>query len=178
MELSEQKELLSPDAFYNNAVESFQQLAVEQGFAKKGPMLVEELSELGDKTAFQFLTDKFVIKQFGSNPIQFYYSICNTCFMAGVVFADNWFHNGKKLNRDFADDVIVASPHRFAVPILKEKLGFDDETLKTFLGTVFNSWLELHDPYWDHPDHKTYTIKLMAAAYQLGLSLVLEKYGC
>lgn len=169
-----ENEILKPEEFYKKAVEAFHGVAADLGLVKKGPILVEELSSLGDKTALQFLTDKFVIKQFGKDPRQFYYAVNNTCFMAGVVFGDNWFRQGKKLDRDFADDVIVASPQQYAMPILRQQMGLSDETLKPFLSRLYGKWLELLEEYWNLPDSKSYVIKLMAASYQTGLSLVLD----
>ena len=169
-----ENQILNPEEFYQKAVMDFHGIAAELGLVKKGPAAIEELSSLGDKTAFQFLTDKFMIKQFGKNVQQFYYMVNNTCFMAGVVFADNWFKQGKKLDRDFADDVIVASPQQYAMPILRNQLSLTDETIKTLFTRIYSRWLELLEEYWNLPDSKPYVIKLMAASYQTGLSLVLD----
>lgn len=35
----------------------------------------------------------------------------------------------------------------------------------------------MHEPYWKLEDPRKHTMAAMLAAYQLGISMVLEKYG-
>ena len=43
--------------------------------------------------------------------------------------------------------------------------------------SIFDKWMELHEPYWKLADPRQYTFDATLAAYQLGVSVILEKYG-
>lgn len=67
-----------------------------------------------------------------------------------------------------ADDV-----YALANKLLKlNKDGFN-----ALCGEVFDEWLSQHDPYWKMQDPRPYTFSALMAAYQLSISLVLEKLG-
>ena len=46
-----------------------------------------------------------------------------------------------------------------------------------FFSQIFDRWLELHKKYWEQLDPREYTLKAFQAAFQLGVSMMLEKHG-
>lgn len=61
---------------------------------------------------------------------------------------------------------------------LLAQLGLtDNEKENAFYRVIFERWMAMHEPYWKLSDPRDYTFKAMVAAYQLGVSMILEKYG-
>ena len=62
-------------------------------------------------------------------------------------------------------------------PLLKMSNLDDPEIENAFYRSIFDLWLKMHEPYWDLKDPREYTFKAMLAAYQLGISMILVKFG-
>ena len=61
--------------------------------------------------------------------------------------------------------------------MLEKDAGMTKEKRDGLYQAVFAKWLALHEPYWKMSDPREYTYQAMLAAYQLGISVILEKYG-
>lgn len=114
----------------------------------------------------------------GGDAQQYYYLIMSLAFDAGICFASRWHNDFSSLNEYVAQcdcESILGDAKKLvedSFPI--EVMGIHGHL---FLRAIFNRWMEMHGPYWLLADPREYTFKAMLAAYQLGVSMLLEKYG-
>ncbi len=171
-------ELKTPTDFYTACVEDYHNALKAKGFANRGLIFIPELIPMGNKTILAYLQDPFFQAEAGGNATQYYYLICSLSFMTGVAYAEKWHSNFAELKTGFVEQIIAEGPPDYAMPILENALGLSPEQQSEKLfQTVFDRWLQMHDPYWKLPDPREYTFNAMLAAYQAGISVILEKYG-
>ena len=172
-----QDKTIPDNQFYTDCVENFHRTAMKHGFAKRGLIFIPELIPLGEKTVLAFLKDPFFQMECGSNAQMYYYVIMSLSLQAGIVYAAKWHSNYSALKAGYDDRIIREGPADACRPFLK-KLGLNSiEKENAFYKTIFARWLEMHEPYWNLDDPRKYTFYAMLAAYQLGISMILEKYG-
>ena len=164
--------------FYAECVEDFHKEANKHGVATRGLIFIPELIPLGEKTILAFLKDPFFQMQTGGNPQAYYYLIMALSIDAGIAYATKWHEDFSALSR-YVDQIIYEGPADDA-NILLEK-HFPKEVSANqgnpFFQKIYPRWLAMHEPYWKLDDPREYTFKAMLAAYQLGVSMTLEKYG-
>ena len=163
--------------FYNDCVEDYHNTANRQGLAKRGLIFIPELIPIGEKTVLAFLKDPFFSAQFGSNPKMYYYVIMSLALQAGIVFAVKWHEDFPALKAGYVDQIIEEGPADACKPFLRQLGLSDNEKENAFYRVIYERWLAKHEPYWEMRDPRDYTIKATLAAYQLGISMILEKYG-
>ena len=164
--------------FYAECVETFQNIVKEAGYLEN-PVFIPELIPIGQKVTLEFLNDNFFQLEFGDNPIQYYYVINSLCLQAGCVIADKWHSDFDQLKNGFVDTVIEEGPAAYAKPIFEKEfnLDSDNDAGEKLYSVIFNEWLELHKPYWELRDPREYTFNAMLASFQVGISMILSKYG-
>ena len=163
--------------FYNDCVVDYHNAAGEKGMATRGLIFIPELIPIGEKTVLAFLKDLYFQVQFGNDPQMYYYVIMSLSLQAGMVFAVKWHENYSELKSGYIDKIIEEGPADACKPYLKQ-LGLTDiEKENTFYHVIFDRWLKMHEPYWKLNDPRDYTFRATLAAYQLGISMILEKYG-
>ena len=163
--------------FYNDCVEDYHKTANQSGFANRGLIFIPELIPIGEKTVLAFLQDPFFQMQFSGNPQVYYYAIMSLSLQAGMVFAEKWHSNFSALKSGYVDEIIAEGPADACKPLLKQLGLTDNEKENEFYRTIFERWMVMHEPYWKLSDPRDYTFKATVAAYQLGVSMILEKYG-
>ena len=167
----------SADQFYADCVEDYHNTAKQQGFANRGLIFIPELIPIGEKTVLAFLKDPFFQAQFGSNPQMYYYAIMSLSLQAGIVFAVKWHENFSALTAGYVDQIIEEGPADACKPFLRQLGLTNNDKENDFYRAVYARWLAKHEPYWKLKDPRDYTFKATLAAYQLGISMILEKYG-
>ena len=163
--------------FYNDCVADYHNTAKSKGFAEKGVILIPELIPIGEKTVLAFLQDRFFQMEFGNNPPMYYYAIMSLSLQAGMVFADKWHSDFSALKSEYVDQIIVEGPADACKPLLKSLGLTDNDKENDFYRAIFERWMKQHEPYWKLNDPREYTFRAMLAAYQLGISMILYKYG-
>ena len=164
--------------FYTACVEDFHNEADKYGAATRGLIFIPELLPVGEKTVLAFLKDPFFQMQFGSNPQMYYYVIMSLSIDAGIAFATKWHEDYSSLNR-YVDQIIAEGPADDANALMSKYLPKEiaENQGNAFFQKIFARWMVIHEPYWKLTDPRDYTFKAMIAAYQLGISMILEKYG-
>ena len=163
--------------FYNDCVEDYHKSANKSGFANRGLIFIPELLPIGEKTILAFLKDPFFQMQFGGDANLYYYVIMSLSLQAGIVFAEKWHSDFPTLKSGYVDKIITEGPADACKPFLKQLGLTDTERENDFYRTIYGRWTVMHEPYWKLSDPRDYTFKAMLAAYQLGISMILEKYG-
>jgi len=171
-------EIKKPSDFYTLCVEDYHRTLKEMGYANRGLIFIPELIPMGNKAVLAYLKDPFFKAEVGGNVTQYYYLICSLSFMTGVAYAEKWHSNFAALKAGFVDQVIADGPADYAIPILEKELHLSsDQQSEKLYSIIFDRWLILHEPYWKLSDPREYTFNAMLAAYQAGISVILEKHG-
>lgn len=170
--------LKSSEAFYNDCVTDFHAEAKKFGVLKKGLVFIPELIPLGQKTILEFLKDPYYQMQYGNNAQQYYYLILALSIDAGMCLATRWHENFQSLNQ-YVEEIIENGPADDANTLMNKYFPSDvmGNQGNDFFPIIFYRWLKMHEPYWNLADPREYTLKALLAAYQLGVSMILEKYG-
>ena len=170
--------LKNPVSFYNDCVAEYHQEAAKHGVANRGLIFIPELIPIGEKTILAYLKDSFFQMQCGGNAQQYYYLIMALSIDAGMCFATRWHEDFSTLNK-YVDEIIKNGPADDANAIMEAQFtnGIMGNQGNDFFPIIFERWLAMHEPYWKLSDPRDYTFKAMLAAYQLGISMILEKYG-
>ena len=163
--------------FYNDCVGAYHTAAKEMGAANRGVILIPELLPIGEKTILAFLEDPFFQTEFGGNPQMYHYVIMSLSIQAGIVFAAKWHEGHSDLDPGYVDRIIREGPAEACRPYLKQLGLTDSDRENAFYQAVFDRRPERNGPYRKMKDPRAYTFSATLAAYQLGISMMLEKYG-
>ena len=158
---------MSPQEFYTACVEDFHKEAMKRGLIKKGPRIIPELLQLGQQAVLIYFKNERLQSQF-EDPETYYGFMVMTCIYFGAVFAKKWHEDFSGLS-DYAAEMIRVGPYEDAKKLLNKDPGLS--------GAIYIRWSKMHKPYWSLQDPRNYTFNGMLAAYQLGISIVLESYG-
>ena len=168
----------NPTLFYSDCVADFHEEAAKNAVAQKGLIFIPELLPYGEKTVLAFLQDPFFKMQFGRNPQMYYYAIMSLTIEAGMVYAERWHKNFSTLS-NYVEEIIEFGPADDANLLLTQYFSKEvsQNQGNAFFQKIFSRWLIMHEPYWNLDDPRDYTMSAMLAAYQLGISMILEKHG-
>ncbi len=167
-----------PQEFYKECLSDFHHEAAQYGVATKGMILIPELMPSGEKIVKTFLDDPFLKMEYGNDPQTFYYAVMLFVIESGMVFAAKWHDDFRKLNA-YVDAVADVGPADDANALLEKHFPADISLNQgnSFFQKIYVRWIALHAPYWEMSDPRLYTFNAMMAAYQLGVSMMLEKLG-
>lgn len=168
----------SPSEFYSKCIADFHKEALTYNVAQKGLIFIPELMTAGQRITLAFLNDDFLRTEYGSSPIQFYFAVMAFSLEAGMLFAVKWHERFDELN-DYVDIVAIVGPAEDASNLMKKHFpaNIAEDAGHTFFEKIYERWMVIHTPHWDKPDSQQYTFSGMMAAYQLGVSMMLEKPG-
>ena len=171
-------ELETPEDFYVYCSKIFHEEAALCGLAQRGVIFIPELIEIGGRVILAFLQDDFFTAEFSHNPTQYYYVIMSLVLQAGLCFGEKWHKDFGALKLGYPEYIIKNGPADDAIPILEKVVGLNGSNQQNaFYQKIFQKWADCHAPYWALEDARPYTFNAMMAAYQLGISIILEKYG-
>ena len=181
-DFNKKNDLKSPADFYKDCVEDFHKEANKHGVATRGLIFIPELVSLGEKTILSYLQTPYYQIKSGGDPEVYYRIIMTVSMEAGMAYAERWHSDFSTLNA-YAEEVTLNGPALMAAYLWtkhfpnEKPLEFGENYGEAFYQKIYDRWLALHEPYWALEDPRRYTFNAMLAAYQLGVSMILEKYG-
>ena len=170
-------EIKSPQEFYKDCLKAFHEIGADAGYVKHGVIFIPELMPIGERIVKEFLKDPFFISEYGNDPVQYYYAIVGLSLQAGIVIADKWHTNYSELKNGFVDEVITDGPAEIAEELMENNFNVNAVKANEYYSSIFTKWMQLHHPYWNLKDPRQYTFLGTLAAYQVGISTILGKYG-
>ena len=112
--------------------------------------------------------------------IEFHWFGINTeALQMGIVFATAWHEDFQDLQRRLKYEVMAHGPAPFVAPIFEGYFPFPVEDLKQHSFGLFEVWEEQLTSLGTlaDVDPRLYSFNTIAASYQLGISMALEKLG-
>lgn len=167
----------APLDFYQECVSAFHETAAKLCGAPQRPIVVPELVPIGQNVALTLLQKPTYLSNCADNAELYYQLILYLCIHAGMAVATQWDLNPNDLHKNLG--MIIDEPELIGEELIKEYFAKempDGKGTLLFAG-IFAIWMKLHDPYWQLKDPREYTLLSLAAGYQLGVSMILEKYG-
>lgn len=163
--------------FYNDCVIAYHETAMNAGLATRGVIFIPELIPIGEKVMLAFFQDHLLQESLGGDPVRYYHMMVKLAVSSGLVCGARWHLDYDGLKAGYVDKIIEEGPFVASESIFAQ-LGLKDLNKQAeFYMDIFQRWLTLHKPYWELRDPRNYTFMATLAAYQLGVSMVLEKYG-
>ncbi len=171
-------QMKSPNEFLLDCIEDFHNEAAKYGIAEEGIVSVPELLELGQKEVLFLLQDPFYAAEFKNDPKKYYYAIMSLSVETGMVLADRW-HSYFSSLAEYVKHIEKTGPADDANMLFDSLFGGEiaESQGNSLFNIIFSRWLALHDPYWKLVDPRQYTFNALLASFQLGVSMVLDKYG-
>lgn len=164
--------------FYTQCVEDFHAEAKKNGVATRGLIFIPELIPVGERVVLSLLQDPFYQMQFSNNPQAYYYFIMAMSIDAGMLLATQWHEDYSGIEECIAR-IFEEGPADDANTLLQAHFenNISENQGNLFFQRIFQRWSLMHEPYWKLSDPRKYTFEALTAAYQLGISMILEKYG-
>ena len=167
----------TPQAFYTSCVKDYHDTAKKLGQAQRDVIFIPELLAYGQKAVLWYFQNDELQRQI-PDPAEYYYVAVNTAIRCGILFALKWHLDFGGLQAPgYVESVMETGPSVLSKDIIRQSLGMDENAFGEFCSAIFNRWFELHKPYWALRDPREYTFYATLAAFQLGVSTILCKYG-
>ena len=165
-------------SFYNDCVAALLEEAKKHDLCEDGIICIPELLSLGREAILAFLNEKKYIDQYGNNPRIYYYVLMNVTINAGIVLAYKWHTDAESLSNYF-DNIVKDGPEKEASAIRTEKFSkkLAYKQGHPFFLDIYSRWTAMTTPYWELPDPQPYIFDALVAAYQLGVSMVLNRFA-
>lgn len=170
-------ELSSPTAFFAKCTMAFHEYAQAHGYAHRGVVFIPELIALGQKAVLAYLQDPFLTFEYSSDHDTYYYIINSFAFQTGIAYGAAWHQSYTDLENGLADQMIQDGPWEYVEPLFRDDLAMTKEQFEQFGRGLYEVWKTQHEPYWVLNDPRQYTLNATLASFQLGVSMILEKFG-
>jgi len=163
-----------PKKFAQTCLQEYLRIVNEYSYATKGPVVVPELLQYGLSYEMRNLNDEELISEYGSDPVEYYHIAFQYSLMTGYIAGKTWHVNFANFN-DIMEDAYYNSQN-YMYEIF-EDLEMDFDKHFEIMDKLFDKMMELLEPYWGLNDPREYTFNALFAAYQLGISMILNKFG-
>ena len=167
---------------YQTFVTEYHKMAKEQGYANSGIVSVPALMPCGERVIASFLNDEELKSMYSSNSsASYFYAILWMSILSGMAFADKWYNDGE-IGDEFVEEMIEHTPVRKMSETLFPKIGIRDmNKQKDFCVHILGVWTGLSakrkNEFVANNQSREYWLQEMLAAYQLGVSMMLDTYG-
>ena len=168
-------DIRTPEEFYSQCTKEFHKETKLMGLIKRGPNEIPEILKYGETAASSYLNDATIRNQYGDEPTQYYFVIMSLCLQAGMVLARNWSEDASSVDSRYVSYLMSAGPSDEATKIMEKQFKLNTDQANLFYSKIFEKWVDVLTPYWNLAEPWEYTTKAMIAAYQLGVSMILEK---
>lgn len=176
MEINDQNMVaaMNPSDFTAHCCKEFNKLALEQNLVKGDVAFVPELVPLGEKAVLEIMGNSTIQKEYGDNPMLFYYVALQYALKTGILIGGRWELNFASLREDSYQEEVAHALNGETEKLLAE-MGLDtDEKHDAFFVELHKKWRELTMPYTQLKDQRYYISGSIFAAFQLGVTMILD----
>ena len=167
----------TPTEFYLECIKAYHEAAAKLEVVQKDQIIIPELMPVGEKVALAFLQNQRYLDLCKDDAEKYYQMIIFLSIHAGMAVATQWDLNKNDIQKHLG--MIINDPVQIGQELIKQYFSnvIPDSNGMILCVAIFIAWKKLHDPYWKLSDPRKYTLLSMAAAFQLGVTMMLEKYG-
>lgn len=163
----------TPESFYSNCLKKTHDLAAKHGFVIGGVKLIPELMPYCDRLVDSDMNCDDIVSQYSSND-QLLQALSYRCLMYGIILADTWHRDFSNL-QEMADTIETDGPNGYIQDLVEGELGFTPKLFTQWMEAAFITCMtELGSI---RESGEVYTLKILPACYQLGVSMMLSHYG-
>ena len=162
------------DEFYNQCLGVFTKTAQEANLLQ-GNLVCTELLPVGKKVVFEYLYDRYLVQRHESDPDIFYDYVVQLSFEAGITIANKWKDASADLE-EYIDKIIRETSFDDIRGIYQQYFNVESEqTWRKFISNLSAPVYDLLKWYHEQDNFEAYKLKLLLAAFQLGMMLILNK---
>ena len=163
-----------PSEFTAYACKDFNDYALQQKLVKGDIAFVPELVPLGEKAILELLANPTFQKEYGDNPMLFYYMVLQYALKTGLLLGAMWELNFDGLNEN-SYKIEVEHALNGETEKLLDEMGLNtEEKHDAFFVELFKRWNKLTAPYTQMEDQRFYITGAMFAGFQLGVTMILD----
>ena len=135
--------------------------ARERDYIINDAIMVEKLSQTGEKYTADWLFDSEFLQTFKGNMVGYYLGICVNCLCGGLSCADAWADGDNRLDSIKYDEIYDGGVWNNVFVLLQ----------------MTEKWVVLLKDYFKNDNANEYILKTLSAFFQLGVSLRLDILG-
>ena len=163
--------------FYEDCLDGFVKTAQRFGYANSGARGNETLLKCAGKSVRELLKYKDLIKLFGKDPLTYYYYINGLAFAMGIVLAMLQINAPEKFKDRNLIPMIVNDPDTSAHDLAfhtMQQFGMSSDIYNQLVQELYDTFKELHEPYWKPGEPRDYTLSALYASFMTGCSISIE----
>lgn len=159
--------------FLKNTVKYLHDLSIKKGFAKKGFIYNNGLSEIGEVWVKESMSAPF---KFEMNEREFLYSIATANMQMGMIFGRRCGLGAKNEDDLYSGFTALEGNLQELNELLNEDLGVTFEQWDDFRHFIIPKFSEIMKPYVNTQNKEDYIFRILLSYYLLGVSIGIEKY--
>lgn len=151
--------------------------AQKRDYIVNDAIMVEKLSEIGEKYTADWLSDEEFSDTFKGNMVGYYLGICVNCLCGGLSCADAWADGDNRLEKIKYDEIYEGGVWNNVFVLLEMTDPNECKDFQNFIIELYEKWVVLLKDYFKSENAKEYILKTLSAFFQLGVSLRLDILG-
>lgn len=140
-------------------------------------IMVEKLTEVGEKYVADWLSDSEFYTTFKGNMVGYYLGISVNALCGGMVCADAWADGEDRLSKIKYDEIYEGGVWNNVFVLLEMTDDNEKKDFQNFIIEMYEKWVVALKDYFKHEKANEYILKTMCAFFQLGVSLRLDILG-
>lgn len=169
--------LSDPMDFFDKCLEDFHDVPMLYNLDKNGIIVFPDLIAAGKEVVLSLLKNPNINAKLKDRPEDFYYLIMRLSFKSGIALAAKWHEQPAKFDA-YIDKILEYGPVKDADALIER--FFSDSSFfvleNEFFDSLFDSMIKAIEPYLVLPDSRDYIFNALLATYQVGVSMVLDKF--
>ncbi len=171
------KKISSPLSLYAELSALIHKEAQKRDYIVNDAIMVEKLSEIGEKYTADWLADEEFIETFKGNMVGYYLGICVNCLCGGMSCADAWADGDNRLDKIKYDEIYEGGVWNNVFVLLEMTDPNECKDFQNFIIELYEKWVVLMKDYFKQSNAREYILKTLSAFFQLGVSLRLDILG-
>lgn len=151
--------------------------ARERDYIINDAIMVEKLSQTGEKYTADWLFDSEFLQTFKGNMVGYYLGICVNCLCGGLSCADAWADGDNRLDSIKYDEIYDGGVWNNVFVLLEMTDDNEKKDFQNFIIEMYEKWVVLLKDYFKNDNANEYILKTLSAFFQLGVSLRLDILG-
>lgn len=171
------KNMQSPLSLQAQFSASLHREAQKRDYIVNDAIMVEKLTEIGEKYTADWLSDAEFSATFKGNMVGYYLGICVNCLCGGLSCADAWADGDNRLENIKYDEIYEGGVWNNVFVLLEMTDPNECKDFQNFIIELYEKWVVLLKDYLSLENSNEYILKTLSSFFQLGVSLRLDILG-